>query len=57
MCDGLQGNPTAHLTGHGEIFNTQRLRQSGRHFADNIFNSIFLNENVWIQIEISLKFV
>ena len=25
-------------------------------FADNIFKSIFFNENVWISIEISLKF-
>ena len=25
--------------------------------ADDIFNRIFLNENVWISIEISLKFV
>ena len=34
-----------------------RLRQNGRHFADNIFKHIFLNENVWISINISLKFV
>ena len=26
-------------------------------FADDIFKCIFLNENVWILIEISLKFV
>ena len=38
-------------------FNTLRPRQNGRHFADNIFKCIFLNENVWIIIEISLKFV
>ena len=25
--------------------------------ADDIFNCIFLNENVWIAIKISLKFV
>ena len=31
--------------------------QNGRHFADNILKCIFLNENVWIRIEISLKFV
>ena len=30
---------------------------NGRHFADDIFNSIFLNENVWTPIKISLKFV
>ena len=37
-------------------FNTLRPRQNGRHFADDIFKLIFLNENVWISIEISLKF-
>ena len=37
--------------------NTLRPRQNGRHFADDIFKLIFLNENVWISIEISLKFV
>ena len=37
--------------------NTLRPRQNGRHFADNIFKGIFLNENVWILINISLKFV
>ena len=26
--------------------NTLRPRQNGRHFPDNIFNCIFLNENV-----------
>ena len=30
---------------------------NGRHFADAIFKCIFLNENVWIPIKISLKFV
>ena len=37
--------------------NTLRPGQSGCHFADNIFKCIFLNENVWIPIKISLKFV
>ena len=37
--------------------NTLRPRQDGRHFADDMFKCIFLNENVWILIEISLKFV
>ena len=37
--------------------NTLRLRQNGRHFPDDIFKWIFLNENVWISINISLKFV
>ena len=37
--------------------NTLRPRQNGRHFADNIFKCIFLNENVRISLKISLNFV
>ena len=37
--------------------NTLRPRQNGRHFADDIFKRNFLNENIWITIKISLKFV
>ena len=37
--------------------NTLRPRQNGRHFADDMFKCIFFNANVWIPIEISLKFV
>ena len=37
-------------------FNTLRPRQNGHHFADDNFKRIFLNENVRISIEISLKF-
>ena len=36
---------------------TLRPRQNGRHFADDIFKCIFVNENEWISIKISLKFV
>ena len=39
------------------LLNTLRPRQNGRHFADNTFKHIFLNENVIISIKISLKFV
>ena len=39
------------------LINTLRRRQNGRHFADDIFKCIFFNENVWILIKISLKFV
>ena len=47
-----------HLSGwkHKHI-NTLRPRQDGRHFADDTFNRIFVNENVKISIEFSLKFV
>ena len=31
--------------------------QNGHHFTNDIFKCIFLNENVWIAIKISLKFV
>ena len=31
--------------------------QNGRHFADDIFKYIFLNEKIWILIKFSLKFV
>ena len=41
----------------GKDVNTLRPRQNGRHFADAIFKCIFLNENIWILIKISLKFV
>ena len=37
--------------------NTLRPRQNGRHFADDIFKCIFLNENASISTNISLKFV
>ena len=40
-----------------EAVSTLRPRQNGRHFADNIFKCIFLDENVWIPIKISMKFV
>ena len=36
---------------------TLRPRQNRRHFTDDIFKCIFLNENVWFPVEISLKFV
>ena len=39
------------------ILNTLRLKQNGRHFANNIFKCISLDENVWILIKISLKFI
>ena len=38
-------------------FNSFLPAQNGRHFADNIFECISLNENVWISFKISLKFV
>ena len=37
--------------------NTLRLEESGQRFADNIFKCIYWNENYFISIHISLKFV
>ena len=39
------------------FFNTLRPRQNGRHFAYDTFKCIFLDENIWISINISMKFV
>ena len=42
----------------GKIYiNTLRPRHNSRHFTDDIFKFIFLNENVWISLKISPKFV
>ena len=38
-------------------FNSLRPRPNRRHFADDIFKWIFINQNIWILIKISLKFV
>ena len=34
------------------VLNTLGPRRNGRRFTDNILKCIFLNENVWISIEI-----
>ena len=51
------GDATIAAVSNGIAFNTLRPRQNGRHFPDDIFKWIFLNENVWIPIKISLKFI
>ena len=42
---------------HKTSINTLRPRQNGRHFPDDTFKRIFLNENIIISIKISPKFV
>ena len=42
---------------HGYMVRTLRPKQNWRHFADEIFKCIFLNENVLVSLKISLKFV
>ena len=56
---GSLNSPLSQMAGIlPDIFNTLRPRPNRRHFPDDIFKSIFLNENVWISIKISLlKFV
>ena len=44
-------------TGVLGIVNILRPRQNGRHFTDDIFKCILMNENIWISIKISLEFV
>ena len=39
------------------LINTLRPRQNGHHFPNDTFNCIFLNEYIYISINISLKFV
>ena len=40
-----------------QCVNTLKLRQNVRHFTDDIFKGILLNENVWISTTISLKYI
>ena len=40
-----------------KAIDTSRPRQNGRYFADHKVKSIFLNKNILISIDISLKFV
>ena len=46
LCDSPDGF-------QGPCYNTLRPRQNGRHFPNDIFKWIFLNENVWILFKIS----
>ena len=45
------------LTWFSFNLNILRPRQNGRHFADDTFKRIFMNENVRISINISLKVI
>ena len=45
------------MSDEGVHVNTLRPRQNGRHFSDDILKCIFLDENEWIAIKISLNFV
>ena len=56
----LQDNETPTLSAwwiHTLHFNSSYPRQYGWHFPGDIFKCIFLNENLWISLQILLKFV
>ena len=58
--DHLQGKCCSHFVldvWHHNNVNSSPPEQNRRHFADNIFKHVFLNENIGISIQISLKFV
>ena len=40
-----------------QCVNTLGPRQNGHRFPDNSFKCIFFNENVWISIKITMKFI
>ena len=54
--DNAAGITYVYRTGPGSV-NSLRLRQNGRLFADDIFQCIFLKENVWTSVKIWLQFV
>ena len=57
ICDCEYGNNMLSDNGCANVvFNTLRPGQNTRNFPDDIFKCIFLNENVWLSIKISLKF-
>ena len=40
-----------------KVINSSPPGQNGRHFADEVFRCIFVNEKLYILTKISLKFV
>ena len=58
MKDGrVSSVPVLQLSQLNILINALRPRQNGCYFPDNNFTCIFLNENVWILLNISLHFV
>ena len=48
--------PIRHMSRNKRL-NSSSPGQNGRHFLDDIFNWIFVNEEFCIKIQISLKFI
>ena len=57
ICASINWAPLVQITVSISCLNSLRQRKNRRHFADNVFKCNFLNENVWIPIKMSLKFV
>ena len=55
--NNVQWHLTKRLAHIGSAVNSSSLGQNGRHFADDIFKYIFMNQKFSISIRISLKFV
>ena len=55
--DGLAPQGARTSFGQESPLNTLRPRRNEQQLADDIFRCIFFNENAWIPIKISLKFV
>ena len=49
----LEGISVVLLPGHLSKFQSDYYSKNGRHFPDDIFKCIFLNENIWVSITIS----
>ena len=56
-CQGSLNHGNVLRCWKGMYFNALRPRQNGRHFADDTFKYMFLNENIIISAKILLKFV
>ena len=56
-CDAWRLRDTDSLSASLSPVNTLRPKENGRHFADDIFKGIFLNENISFPIRFSLKFI
>ena len=59
LCSHTSGEGANNTDRHiwdGNPINTLRPQPNGRNFPNDIFKCTFFNENVWISINVSLKF-
>ena len=54
---GIVNSSSLSIVNIQNIFNSLRPRRNSRHFADDIFKCIYLNENAWIAFKNSPKIV